>query len=555
MAIERPSGLHTTPVTPAPPGRYSENDVAPPVARSMIAKPSPLPFPTTSCAPVGSKAIACPPGRSWNARTSPVSSVSTRTTPPSSLGHAAANSIPSLLNDAATAPEPSPLVIVDDNVPVAASTTRTAPSRCVVPSRRPVASHSTLDGSEPSVTIERTTSPVDASRISTAALPAGPSAAKTSPLGLQSTRPPTPCTRRSIREAVMARWSAFSAAHATGPSSSPARSTAAMARSTLRSGSTSTLAKAPAASSRTVALATLRRRPVRLCDGDRSNGHGRNEQRRDRDQERPEPTVLPGIALGPDGEFAVLRDVALARCVEEGPLDVGQRRVGGSLPLQCSLQPGSSVELAVGASVGVPAICCDHEVTEDALSAHIVVEPGPESRPGPGEGLVGELERLVLSGHQPRLHEQRNHPVTVRIAEHGTARHSTAHRLTVERRGDQAQQDRPKRVALIGRQAVIQPVRGAGDGTADPSRAAIPVNGQRVGLAPGPRLDQRVGQQRQASRLALAVTNQQLDQSWLQTQPRQRGRLLDRRSAGRRRPTGRAGATHARRAAAAPHWC
>ena len=78
------------------------------------------------------------------------------------------------------------------------------------------------------------------------------------------------------------------------------------------------------------------------------------------------------------------------------------------------------------------------------------------------------------------------------------------------------------------RQGVVEAVGGAGDGAPDAAGGPVALDGQDVAVAAAPRLGQRVGQQRKAAGLALAVPHQQLHQPVLQAEPGQLRGLLDR---------------------------
>ena len=196
-------------------------------------------------------------------------------------------------------------------------------------------------------------------------------------------------------------------------------------------------------------------------------------------------------------------------------------------PLERRFQPGAAIELGVRAAKRVPPIGCADEVTKHPLAGDVVVEPRPEAGPRSGQRLVGDLEGVALGGDQPGTHEETDDPITTRVAEDRAARHPAADRVTVEGGGDEPQQDRPQRVALVGGKAVIETVGRAGDGHADPSAAFVALDGERRSVASPPCFRQGVRQQGQGAGLAFTVTHEQVDETGLQTKPRRTCRLLD----------------------------
>ena len=76
--------------------------------------------------------------------------------------------------------------------------------------------------------------------------------------------------------------------------------------------------------------------------------------------------------------------------------------------------------------------------------------------------------------------------------------------------------------------AVVERLGGPGHRVPDPSGSSVAVHGQRRPLTAAPGLAQDVREQGQRGGFALDVTDEQVDQSLLQSQPRASGRPLDR---------------------------
>jgi hypothetical protein len=105
---------------------------------------------------------------------------------------------------------------------------------------------------------------------------------------------------------------------------------------------------------------------------------------------------------------------------------------------------------------------------------------------------------------------------------------SAAHRVTVGRRGDQAEHDAAQHRSLLDGQAVVEPVRRARHRDADASGGPVAVDGEHVPVAASPRLHQRMGQEGEGARFPFGVANEQVDQPVFEAQPGLGGRLLDR---------------------------
>ena len=318
----------------------------------------------------------------------------------------------------------------------------------------------------------RTISPVAASRMSMSPDDSGPSVTTWQPSGLQSTAPPVPVARHTILAADrpverflgLVQRSALSAGRACRRPRSRAgcalrvdRDVGGRRRGEPAGGAATPRLIAPAATHRS---AIARPRPPRRggARGAPSSGTRRRLFRACANALRASNVRVvrtrraPRMRRGTTAPAVSWRSACLA-------------------PLERRLEPCAPVQLGVGSTEDVPADGGRCQVAEDALAGGVLVEPRPQPRPSPGEGLVGELERVVLGRDQPGTDEQRDRRARVRVAEQRPAVDPEPHRVAVGRRADQAQQDRPQRRALLGGQALVEPVGGSGDGAADAAAA------------------------------------------------------------------------------------
>ena len=119
----------------------------------------------------------------------------------------------------------------------------------------------------------------------------------------------------------------------------------------------------------------------------------------------------PGL-LARAGGRALLLDVGLrAGGREEVALDHGQRGAGARPPVQRAGQPDAAVELAVRPAQAVPRVRRRAQVVQDPTAVDVVLQPPAQARPGPGEGLVGDLQDAVVAGDEPRRDEHLDQPV------------------------------------------------------------------------------------------------------------------------------------------------
>ena len=146
----------------------------------------------------------------------------------------------------------------------------------------------------------------------------------------------------------------------------------------------------------------------------------------------PEPADQPGLRTCSLGRAPLLGVGGRLGGGEELALGVGESGLRAGLPVQRSRQPDAAVELAVGASEGVPGVGRAAEVVPDPLALDVVVEPATQPRPGPGERLVGDLEDPLVAGHQPGADEHLDQLLVVPVGGDQPARHPGAHRFATD---------------------------------------------------------------------------------------------------------------------------
>ncbi len=424
VAMRAPSGLHAAWEEP---GSSKVSTRLPDRTSTMTA--GAVPRAIAIWAPLGSNEVLRGEPSTWISRTiRPLVRSRIGTRP--SFDHAAANRVPSGLKEGANASLPAGLCRACASSPVSRSQTLASPSSPVVPSRVPsgLKAMPLTRSSWPAIAC--TCSPVAASWI--VRVPSGSAAANRAPSGLHATAPPTPGTRRTARDAVTAAWSACSASASTAasPSADRASSTASRASRTLRSASTSRLALAAAARLRAFAVRRSRtatdsavwaasacsRASFRLVSAStlasrvttsRTAAATSNERRR---------RFWRRVASGPLLQRDALGGRVLDRCLEELDLDLGEVGVAGVPPLEGGFEAGAAVQLGRRSPEAVPPDRGRRQVTEGALPGGVLVEPGLQSRPGPRQGLVGQLDRVGLGGHQAGAHQQRDDPLVVGVA-------------------------------------------------------------------------------------------------------------------------------------------
>ena len=174
---------------------------------------------------------------------------------------------------------------------------------------------------------------------------------------------------------------------------------------------------------------------LRLIDGDRADNDGGHHQPGDHGHQRAEPAVLPGLAVRPlDRVPGAARRRARrtpSRKATSTSVSSGRR---GRPPLQCRFEPRAAVELVVGSAERVPPLGGPDQVAEDALAGDVVVEPGLQPGPRPGQRLVGQLERVVARWSPAGPGRAGRPPARARVAQQAPAAHPEADRVAVEGR-------------------------------------------------------------------------------------------------------------------------
>ena len=199
----------------------------------------------------------------------------------------------------------------------------------------------------------------------------------------------------------------------------------------------------------------------------------------------------------------------------------------GLHPLDRHVEAAAAVELTVRTAECVPAFRSGRQVPPDPLAGRVLVEPGPEPRPGPGQRLVRQLDRVVGDRDEPGVGQQVDDALAGRVFGQAAALHPGPERLTVRRRSDQPQHHPAQDLPLRDVESVVEPVSRTGHRPPDATRRAVAARRQQPSLAPLPGLGQGVGEEGQPTRLAVAVTQQQVHQAVLQPQAGSACRRLD----------------------------
>ena len=135
-------------------------------------------------------------------------------------------------------------------------------------------------------------------------------------------------------------------------------------------------------------------------------------------QQRLEPAVGALGAGAPRGQPGV-------RPASRKSRSVGVRSAPDCCsPVERLGEADAAVQLAVGPAHRVPRVGGGGEVAEDALALDVVVEPALQARPGPGQRFVGELDGVVVAGHQPGGDEQLDEPLVVGVDRQGAPGHT-----------------------------------------------------------------------------------------------------------------------------------
>ena len=145
----------------------------------------------------------------------------------------------------------------------------------------------------------------------------------------------------------------------------------------------------------------------------------------------------------------------------------------------------------------------------------------------PGERLVGDLDGVAVAAEQPRPDQALDDRLVLLVGGHRPSRGAGAHRVAGVAGHDEAQHEVTQHVLLAGRHPPEHGLGRLGHRLLDAAGGRVAGHGQGVPLAPGPRLAQHVGQQRQGPGGALDLADEQVDQPRLEPQARLLGGSLD----------------------------
>ena len=106
-------------------------------------------------------------------------------------------------------------------------------------------------------------------------------------------------------------------------------------------------------------------------------------------------------------------------------------------------------------------------------------------------------------------------------------RESRIGRLALGAGGHQPQQQVAELRALLGVELAVHGLGGLRDRAADPAGGLVAVDGEGPPFAALPRLQQRVGQQREGAGLVLDLADQQVDEPGFDHEPGLAGRCFD----------------------------
>ena len=139
------------------------------------------------------------------------------------------------------------------------------------------------------------------------------------------------------------------------------------------------------------------------------------------------------------------------------------------LPLEGLGEADAAVELAVGPAHAVPGVGGEGEVAQDALALDVVVQPAPQAGPGPGQRFVGQLDGVVVAGHQAGSDEQLDELFVFGVGGDRAAGDAAAHRFAVGGGRDQAQQQIAQQWPLLVGNLVVDLLGRLGDRAPDPA--------------------------------------------------------------------------------------
>jgi hypothetical protein len=187
-----------------------------------------------------------------------------------------------------------------------------------------------------------------------------------------------------------------------------------------------------------------------------------------------------------------------------------------------------SVCFTVGSAEGIPRVGSVGQVMEDALPFDVVVQPGPEPRPGAGQCFVCKLQDPVVTGHQPSCYQQIDQTSLRGITDHLPPGDPAGHRFTIHTRCHQPEQRVPQQVALIGCGTRVHLLRRLGHRTTDSAGRLISRHRQRATFATKPGFAQCVRQEWKCAGLALHLAYEEVYESRLYYEAGLAGRSLDR---------------------------
>ena len=163
-------------------------------------------------------------------------------------------------------------------------------------------------------------------------------------------------------------------------------------------------------------------RVVALTRRHDAGGGGDDEECRDREDRHAQSAVLSGLGAGALidlGAFGVGEGLCGG---EERRFELTQIGVSVPLPLECRLQPGAPVQLAVGTAHRVPCAGGGRQVSQEALPVGVLLEPRAQPRPRSRQRFVREADARVVGGHQAGAYQQVQHTVAVVDAAAGRVR-------------------------------------------------------------------------------------------------------------------------------------
>ena len=259
-------------------------------------------------------------------------------------------------------------------------------------------------------------------------------------------------------------------------------------------------------------------RLVPLPDRDQPDDDGEHQQAR---QRRGEPAELPGaprggVPLGPLGAQAGGEKLAL----DAGQHGAAAVRIG---PLPCQRQARTPVQRPGVPAEAVPDGRRIGELPVGAQRLPVLVEPAVQPGPGTDERLVRDLHGVVADDEQSRLCQPVYHRVHAVEVQLGTV-HPAAGVLGPFAQGGEPGQELAGDPALVLVESVVCAFRGPRDRAGDSAGGLVLGERENAALPVPPGLQQRMGHQRQRSRLASGVGEHLGHECALHAQAGQAGR-------------------------------